>query len=424
MMDKNQLLLYAITDCDHYQGKELLERTEAILANGATILQYRDKHEKARNDVDALKALCKKYNVPFIINDDVDLAIAIDADGVHVGQDDEAAAQARARLGADKIVGVTAKTMEQAKKAASDGADYLGVGALFHSQSKDSSITSRDDLKAICAAVEIPVVGIGGVDESNAAILAGTGISGIAVINALYMYGNPSLATKRLASKVNIIVNGDKNIEGILADVDGTLTDTLAFYQDLVPGYLRAHGYRPGGDLAVILSEKTMPESVGYVKHNYSGTFGVGQVVDELEAELEWYYHTEGQAKPGVKEFLVLAKSRGIKVLATSIHDAEVCRTLFEHAGIEHDIAGIVSGWDKRLPGGDSKLFAMGVERLAGSNLWAFNDGIEGVFGAKGAGLKIAAIYDENHSEKEWNHIIKNADVAFMNWQEAIDWLK
>lgn len=256
MMDKNQLLLYAITDCDHYQGKELLERTESILANGATMLQYRDKHGKARNDVDALKALCKKYNVPFIINDDVDLAIAIDADGVHVGQDDEAAAQARVRLGADKIVGVTAKTMEQAKKAVSDGADYLGVGALFHSPSKDSSITSRDDLKAICAAVEIPVVGIGGVDESNAAILAGTGISGIAVINALYMYGNPSLATKRLASKVNIIVNGDKNIDGILADVDGTLTDTLAFYQDLVPGYLRAHGYRPGGDLAVILSEK------------------------------------------------------------------------------------------------------------------------------------------------------------------------
>ena len=116
MMDKNQLLLYAITDCDHYQGKELLERTESILANGATMLQYRDKHGKARNDVDALKALCKKYNVPFIINDDVDLAIAIDADGVHVGQDDEAAAQARVRLGADKIVGVTAKPWNKQRK--------------------------------------------------------------------------------------------------------------------------------------------------------------------------------------------------------------------------------------------------------------------------------------------------------------------
>lgn len=424
-MDKQQLLLYAITDCDNLQGEALLERTEMILANGATILQYRDKHDKARADVRALQALCKKYEVPFIVNDDVALAVELDADGVHVGQDDMAAANARATLGPDKIVGVTAKTLEQAQQAVADGADYLGVGALFPSVSKDSSLTSRETLKAICKAVDIPVVGIGGVNEDNAAILAGTGVAGAAVINALYSYPNPTLVTKRLARKMAYIVGGDPDAAGFLADVDGTLTDTLAFYQDLVPGYLRAHGYRPGGDLPQILADYNLPESIGYVKHNYSGTFGVGQVADELEAELEWYYHTEGEAKPGVKAFLARAKERRIPVVATSIHDAEVCRTLFDHAGIAQDIMGIASGWEKRLPGGDSQLFTIGVQMLgaAPEKIWAFNDGIEGIFGAKGAGVKIAAIYDDNHPEKEWQQIVKNADVAFMDWEEALSWL-
>lgn len=424
-MDKQQLLLYAITDCDNLQGEALLERTEMILANGATILQYRDKHGKARADVRALQALCKKYEVPFIINDDVALAVELDADGVHVGQDDMAAANARAALGPDKIVGVTAKTLEQAEQAVADGADYLGVGALFPSVSKDSSLTSRETLKAICKTVDIPVVGIGGVNEDNAAILAGTGVAGAAVINALYSYPNPTLVTKRLARKMAYIVGGDPDAAGFLADVDGTLTDTLAFYQDLVPGYLRAHGYRPGGDLPQILADYNLPESIGYVKHNYSGTFGVGQVADELEAELEWYYHTEGEAKPGVKAFLARAKERRIPVVATSIHDAEVCRTLFDHADIAQDIMGVASGWEKRLPGGDSQLFTIGVQMLgaAPEKIWAFNDGIEGIFGAKGAGVKIAAIYDDNHTEKEWQQIVKNADVAFMDWEEALSWL-
>lgn len=424
-MDRHQLLLYAITDCDNLQGEALLERTTQILANGATILQYRDKHGKARDEVRALQALCKAHDVPFIINDDVALAMELDADGVHVGQEDMACAKARESLGPDKIVGVTAKTLEQAEQAVADGADYLGVGALFPSVSKDSSLTSRETLKEICAAVAIPVVGIGGVNEDNASILAGTGVAGAAVISALYSYPSPALVTKRLAKKMDHIVNGDPEMRGILADVDGTLTDTLAFYQDLVPGYLRAHGYRPGGDLPQILADYNLPESVGYVKHNYSGTFGVGQVVDELEAELEWYYHTEGQAKPGVKAFLARARERRLPVVATSIHDAEVCRTLFDHAGIAQDITGIASGWEKRLPGGASELFRIGVDMLASApeHIWAFNDGAEGVFGAKGAGVKIAAIYDANHSEKEWRQIIKTADVAFMDWEEALRWL-
>ena len=173
-IEKETLLLYAITDCDNLQGEALLDRTEKILANGATILQYRDKEKKAREDVKALQALCKKYEVPFIVNDDIELAIEIDADGVHVGQEDLACHNARERLGADKIIGVSAKTVAQAKEAVANGADYLGVGALFPSVSKSSSVIARETLKEICAAVDVPVVGIGGISEDNIALMAGT----------------------------------------------------------------------------------------------------------------------------------------------------------------------------------------------------------------------------------------------------------
>lgn len=422
-MNKQELLLYAITDCDHLQGQALLERTEKILANGATMLQYRDKEGKARQDVSALQALCKQYQVPFIVNDDVELALAIDADGVHVGQEDMACQKARERLGADKIVGVTAKTLAQAEQALADGADYLGVGAMFPSASKDSSLTDRDTLKSICEKVDLPVVAIGGISEDNMASLAGTGIAGIAVIGALYSLPNPTFTVQRMARRMAIMVHGDAAIDGILADVDGTLTDTLGFYQALVPDMLRAEGLRVGPDLVQIIAPLSMPESVGYVKHNYSGLFGVGQVVDALEHRLEMYYHTQAEAKDGVKDFLAKAKERGIKVMATSIHDAEVCQTLFEHTGLERLLDGTVSGWEKRYGGGDSKLFAMGAEQLGGGRIWAFNDAIEGVFAARGAGLAVAAVYDEHHSESEWKQIVKNADLAFMSWDEALSWL-
>ena len=143
------------------------------------------------------------------------------------------------------------------------------------------------------------------------------------------------------------------------------------------------------------------------------------------EALLELKKNTEGTAKPGVKDFLAAAKTRRIPVVATSIHDAEVCRTLFDHAGIATDISAIASGWEKRLGGGDSALFRQGIALLNApeGRVWAFNDGAEGVFGAKGAGCMIAAIYDENHSDREWQQITSSADVAFMDWHEATAWL-
>ena len=196
------LLLYAVTDRHWLDGRTLYEVVKESLDGGATFMQLREKtldEETFYQEAVELQALCKEYGVPFVVNDDVDIAVRMDADGVHVGQSDMEADDVRALIGPDKILGVSASTVEQAKLAEERGADYLGVGAVFPTGSKDDAEeVSFETLKAICEAVSIPVVAIGGITEGNTPELAGSGICGIAVISAIYAQKDILEATKRL----------------------------------------------------------------------------------------------------------------------------------------------------------------------------------------------------------------------------------
>lgn len=187
---KESLLLYAVTDRHWLSGRSLIDVVRESLDGGVTFLQLREKElddETFLEEAKELKALCREYNVPFVINDNVDIAIKMDADGVHVGQSDMEAGDVRAKLGSDKIIGVSAQTVEQAVLAEKRGADYLGVGAVFPTGSKDDADdVSFETLKAICEAVSIPVIAIGGISKENTMKLKGSGICGIAVISAIY----------------------------------------------------------------------------------------------------------------------------------------------------------------------------------------------------------------------------------------------
>ena len=172
------------------------------LEGGATFIQLREKEletEAFLEEAREIKALCKKYQVPFVINDSVEIALAVDADGVHVGQSDMEAGDVRRRLGEDKIIGVSAQTVEQALLAQEHGADYLGVGAVFPTGSKSDAIeVDMETVKAICGAVNIPVIAIGGIGAGNVMELAGSGICGIAVISALFAQQDIKEAAREL----------------------------------------------------------------------------------------------------------------------------------------------------------------------------------------------------------------------------------
>ena len=208
--DKNDLLLYAVTDRSWVGEKTLYEQVEEALKGGATFVQLREKN--IDDDTFLLEAIeiqkiCKKYNVPFVINDNVEIARKMNADGVHVGQSDMEASNVRLLLGKDKILGVSAQTVEQAILAEQRGADYLGVGAVFPTGSKDDAEdVSYETLKAICEAVSIPVVAIGGISKHNVSLLTGSGICGIAVISAIFAQDDIKSATKELKNLTKQVV--------------------------------------------------------------------------------------------------------------------------------------------------------------------------------------------------------------------------
>lgn len=209
---KNALLLYAVTDRRWTGEKNLYQQVEEAIEGGASFVQLREKNlsESAfEKEAIAIQELCRKHAIPFVVNDNVEIARRMGADGVHVGQSDMEAGDVRALLGPDAILGVSAQTVEQAKLAEERGADYLGVGAVFPTGSKDDAVeVPHETLKAICEAVSIPVIAIGGISEENVHELSGSGICGIAVISAIFGQKDIRKATQDLLSKTKEMVEG------------------------------------------------------------------------------------------------------------------------------------------------------------------------------------------------------------------------
>ena len=197
--------MYFITDSTNYSEEEFLYRVEQALMGGITLLQLREKDKSTREYMDLAEkvhTLTKKYNVPLIIDDRVDVALAIDAEGVHVGQSDMPVSTARKLMGDDKIVGATTKTVPQALEAYEQGADYLGVGAIYPTTTKVKTVlTSTETLGNICSAVPIPVNAIGGLNKDNIDVLKGIPIAGICVVSAIMKADDPKQAAEELQAR-------------------------------------------------------------------------------------------------------------------------------------------------------------------------------------------------------------------------------
>lgn len=188
--DKNMMLLYVVTDRGWTGKQSLYEQVESALKGGATCVQLREKQlgdEEFLEEALKISALCKQYGAPFFINDNVDIAIRCKADGIHVGQEDMSAAQVRQKVGNDMMIGVSVHSVQEALEAVKNGADCLGVGAMFSTSTKtDVDVLSMETLRDICAAVDLPVVAIGGINKTNISRLAGSGVNGVALVSAVF----------------------------------------------------------------------------------------------------------------------------------------------------------------------------------------------------------------------------------------------
>ncbi len=209
--DKKTMLLYAVTDRAWVGKQSLYEQVEAALKGGVSCVQLREKDlddQEFLKEAKEISALCKAYKVPFFINDNVEIAIRCQADGIHVGQEDMEANKVREKVGPDMMIGVSVHSVEEALEAVKNGADCLGVGAMFStSTKKDVNLLAKETLKAICDTVDVPVVAIGGINKSNIMELSGSGVDGVALVSAIFSADDIEEECRRLRKQSEEMVN-------------------------------------------------------------------------------------------------------------------------------------------------------------------------------------------------------------------------
>lgn len=397
---KKSLLLYAVTDRRWLNGRPFLDVVKESLDGGVTFLQLREKdleEESFLQEAVKLQALCRDYHVPFIVNDNVEIAKKMNADGVHVGQSDMEAGLVREELGPDKILGVSAETVEQAVLAEQRGADYLGVGAVFPTGSKDDAeAVSPDTLKAICQAVQIPVVAIGGITEENVELLQGTGICGVAVISAIYAKPDIKKAAKDLKAKTRRVV--EKKIRGVIFDLDGVLLDSMGIWKDLGARFLRERGVKPAADLGDILFSMSMEQGAEYLKKQYSLPETEAEIVEEISRMLKDFYFYEVAAKPGAEELLSSLKKAGIPMAAATSSPREHVTKALDRLGLLPFLDTIITTGETGTSKHSSKIYDLAAKALSAEpkDIMVLEDSLYALQTAHDAGYLTVGVKDEN----------------------------
>ncbi len=406
--------LYAVTDTQWLNGRDFLEVIESVLANGATFLQLREKnatHEEIVAKAKAIKPIAKKYGVPFVIDDDIYAAKEADVDGVHIGQNDASYEKAREVLGEGKIIGMTVKTRQQAENAIRLGADYVGMGAVFHtSTKKDAKDMSRETLLELAGMMEdIPVVAIGGISYDNCDYLKDTGVDGIAVVSAIFASDDCALATRKLFVKTRELFGKKRNI---IMDMDGTLADSMPFWKKSAREYAILRGADIPDNFDEITGVMDLNDYAEYVKNVLGIDTNLEQITEAAVEIMNKHYEKDIPAKDGMTELVTREYEAGSRLVVFTASDRRSVEILLSHLGISECFYDIYTVYDVGLKKSDKNSY-LKVAELAGmkdtSQVWVYEDILRGVKAAKEAGLNVCAVYDED-SAGDWKDIKELAD--------------
>ena len=424
--DKRSLQLYAVTDSAWTGGKTLAMQAEEALRGGVTCVQLREKElgdDAFLEEAAAIKKLCRAYGVPFIINDNVDVAVRCGADGIHVGQKDMEAGDVRRLVGDRMILGVSAETVEQAVLAERCGADYLGVGAVFSTSTKaDADMVSHDTLKAICEAVSIPVVAIGGIYKHNMMELAGTGIDGVALVSAIFASGDIEDECRQLLELSGKMVGTAPvmtNIEGAVFDLDGTLLDSMYIWDTIGEDYLRSLGIQPRENLNRTFKTMSLKQAAEYYRSEYGVTLGTDEIMDGVNGMIERFYFNDVKAKAGVGDVLERLKNAGVRMCVATATDLHLAEASLRRNGLLDYFSTILTctevGSGKDAP----EIFNRALEHLGTpkERTLVFEDALYAVKTAKAAGFAVVGVYDRSESAHS-SEIRSLADFWIGSFQE------
>lgn len=422
MFNKESMLLYAVTDRQWLDGKSFEEEIEAVLKSGVTFLQLREKnmsYDELVAEGKVIKKIADKYNVPFVIDDDIYAAKEIDADGVHIGQSDMEYEKARKILGDDKIIGVTAPTPELAIKAQEAGADYIGVGAVFHTTTKkDAKDMKKETLLDITSRVDIPVVAIGGINYDNVDRLSGTGVDGVAVISAIFAQKDVAAATERLLRKVSAIdfkednIKLPDNIRYAIFDMDGTILNSMPYWDNLLRNYITSKGYTVTEEVERKAAAMTVKEAVAYVKDIFNIDVPTGDIEKSLIDIIKRQYKEEIPAKKRTVDIIKELHKQNIKMCILTSSDYDCAVEAIKRNGLSECFDNIFTSDRLKMSKRDPDIYRETAKRMGFdiTKTVVFEDAMHGVSSAKNAGFYVVAVYD-TASQADWDKIKDLADV-------------
>ena len=336
---KKDLLLYAVTDRSWLKDNQTLySECEKAIKGGITLLQLREKKLSTDDFIKEglqIKELCHKNNIKLIINDDVDVMLAVDADGLHIGQDDGDVKKIKALIGPNKILGVSTQTVDESIKAINDGADYLGLGAVFSTSTKlDAIDVSLKTLKDITKISTVPTCAIGGISLDNISKLESSGINGCAIVSAIFKGEDIEQSTRILREKCNKTFY-KYNASNHIYDLDGTLIDSLGIWQNLASSYLNDRGIEIKNNLDKEINNLSLNESSSYLKENYGLPESTEEIKGQILNKIYHLYSDSIKLKSGVKSYIEHIYNKGITLSIASASSQCMVQSVLKNNGID-----------------------------------------------------------------------------------------
>lgn len=418
------LRLYAVTDRAWLNGRDLAAQVEEAILGGVTMVQLREKDLSPAEflaEAQRVRQVCARHRVPFLINDNVEIALACGAQGVHIGQKDMDARQARKLLGT-RILGVSARTVEEALAAQAAGADYLGVGAVFPTSTKpDADSVSYDTLRAIRAAVKIPIAAIGGITPENLRALNVSGADGAAVVSALFAAKDIRAAAARLYELSGVLSPAPLRFSGAIFDMDGTLTDSMPLWQNTGERFLAARGLTLPDGAMEDLKPLSMVQTARYLRERFSLPDTEQAIMDELNSLVEKGYCETAPVKRDILPFLEKLRKAGVAMCVATATDRYLAEAILRRTGIWDCFQFLLTCTELGAGKDNPAVFERALEKLgtAKDDTIVFEDALHAVQTAKSAGFRVVAIQDDSCRE-DAAEIRKTADRYIYQYEEVI----
>lgn len=414
--------IYYVTDENLLSDNHSLETSveEAILG-GAGIIQLREKNSSTLdfyNKAIKIKSICDKYNVALIINDRIDIALAIDSDGVHLGQKDMPLEIARKILGKDKIIGISASNIQEALFAQKNGANYLGVGAIYQTDTKtNANLTSVDTLKCIKKSVDIPVVAIGGIKLDNINSLYQADVDGIAVVSAISLSTDTINTTRTLKNKFN----RQYKTKAVIFDIDGTLVETMDIWDKVLINLMKTYNISYTKQELEMIWNMGFYDIAKYSIEKFSLKISEKDFMTTIrDLSVEEYKKSDIKLKKGIKKVLNYIKSKGIKLAIATALSKKQYEIVLEKTGINNYFDIIASSADLKTEKNERKIYDYISNELNidSKNMVFFEDDINSAIGAKTAQVKFCNVFNKKYENNtKYNHLI---DYTIRDFEDDI----